>query len=43
MDDLPSNYHELEIYVRLGVVLGFLGFNAPLEIWGSEDMQNTLS
>ena len=34
MDELPFNFHEIEIYVRLGVVLGFLGFNAPLDTWG---------
>ena len=34
MNELPFNCHEIEIYVRLGVVLRFLGFNAPLEIWG---------
>ena len=34
MDELPFNYHEIEISVRLSVVLGFLRFNAPLEIYG---------
>ena len=34
MDELSFNYHEIEIYVRLCVVSGFLRFNAPLEIWG---------
>ena len=29
MDDLPCNYHEIDIKMRLGVVLKFLVFNVP--------------
>ena len=32
MDELPFNCHEMGIEVRLGVVLGFLEFNAPSKI-----------
>ena len=30
MDEMPFNFHKIEIFMRLGVVFGFLRFNTFL-------------